>query len=174
MVAVKLKDPSQTEALVEKINQQFPHIHAALTSDFVNQMPDMQNSESMVSSISVLAILVGGIGVLNTMLMSVFERTREIGVLRALGWRQRRILGLILREATLLGIMGGLMGIVLALLLVMFLQRSPMIGGMLSPIWDVQIFVRAILIALLLGIIGGIYPAYRATRLQPIEALRYE
>jgi putative ABC transport system permease protein len=174
MYAVKLKDSSKAEEMVERINREFPEIHAALTSDFVGQMPDMQNSNSMVSSISFLAILVGGVGVLNTMLMSVFERTREIGVLRALGWRRRRILGLILREAAMLGLLGGAAGIGLALGMVALLQSSPMIGEAVQPIWDIEIFVRAISVALLLGLAGGLYPAYRATRLQPIEALRYE
>lgn len=174
MYAVKLKDPSLAMSLVEQINRQIPGIHAALASDFVNQMPDMQHSDSMVSSISALAIVVGGVGVLNTMLMSVFERTREIGVLRALGWQRRRILGLILREALLLSLMGGIAGIILAWLLMLSFQHAPMIGGMLTPVWDFAILARAFAISLLLGIIGGIYPAFRATRLQPIEALRYE
>ncbi len=108
MVAVKLNDPSQAEMMVERLNNEFPGISAALASDFADQMPDMHNSSSMISGISFIAILVGGVGVLNTMLMSVFERTREIGVLRALGWRRRSILGLILREAIMLGFLGGI------------------------------------------------------------------
>jgi len=174
MVAVKLNDASQAEAMVERINREFPGISAALTSDFVNQMPDMRNSKSMTDAISYMAIFVGGIGVLNTMLMSVFERTREIGVLRALGWGRRRILGMIMREALILGLLGGLVGIGLAFGLVLLIQRAPMIGSAMDVAWNTQIFVRALSVALLLGLVGGLYPAYRATRLQPIEALRYE
>ena len=174
MVSVKLFDPTQAVAMVEKINREFPGIHAALTSDFANQMPDMRNSNSMIGAISVVAILVGGVGVLNTMLMSVFERTREIGVLRALGWGRRRILGLILREALILGLLGGLTGIAIALGLVFLLQSIPMIGMAIDAVWNTQIFVRALSVALLLGLVGGLYPAFRATRLTPIEALRYE
>jgi ABC-type antimicrobial peptide transport system permease subunit len=174
MVAVKLFDPAQAVPMVEKINREFPGIHAALTSDFANQMPDMRNSNSMIGAISVVAILVGGVGVLNTMLMSVFERTREIGVLRALGWGRRRILGLILREALMLGLLGGLIGIVIALGLVFLLQSIPMIGLAVNAVWNTEIFVRALTVALLLGVVGGLYPAFRATRLMPIEALRYE
>ncbi len=174
LFGVKLNDPNQAGALVKQLNQDFPEIHAALASDFVNQMPDMQNSKGMTNSISFLAILVGGVGVLNTMLMSVFERTREIGVLRALGWRRSAVLGMILREALLLGLLGGVAGIVTAFFLAYLLQRVPMVGEAMQPIWTLDIFARALLVALMLGTLGGLYPAYRATRLQPIEALRYE
>jgi ABC-type antimicrobial peptide transport system permease subunit len=174
MVAVKLFDAAGAEALVEQINREFPEVHASLTSDFASQMPDMQHSNSMISAISLLAILVGGVGVLNTMLMSVFERTREIGVLRALGWGRRRILGLILREALILGLLGGLAGIGIAFGLVYSLRSVPMIGVAMDVVWNPQIFLRALSVALLLGVVGGLYPAYRATRLLPIEALRYE
>lgn len=174
MVAIKLFDPTQAVAMVDRINREFPGIHAALTADFANQMPDMRTSYSTIGAISVVAILVGGVGVLNTMLMSVFERTREIGVLRALGWGRRRILGLIMREALMLGLLGGVTGIAIALGLVFLLQSIPMIGMAITGAWSTQIFVRALSVALLLGLVGGLYPAYRATRLLPIEALRYE
>jgi ABC-type lipoprotein release transport system permease subunit len=174
MYAVKLKDPSTAEAMVSRINQEFPEVHATLAGDFLEQMPDMQNSDAMLSGISFLAILVGGVGVLNTMLMSVFERTREIGVLRALGWRRRRVLGMIMREALLLGLMGGFAGIGISMVLVYLIQQAPMVGDMFAASWNLEIFTRAILVALLLGLVGGLYPAYRATKLQPVEALRYE
>ncbi len=160
--------------MVERLNSEFPGISAALASDFANQMPDMRNSNSMISGISFIAILVGGVGVLNAMLMSVYERTREIGVLRALGWRRRNVLGLILREAVILGLLGGFAGILIAFGLGFLIENTPMIGGMLDLAWNVRIFVRALTVALLLGVIGGLYPAFRATRLTPIEALRYE
>ena len=174
MYALKLYDSNQAPALVQTINQQFPDVHAALASEFVEQMPDMQNSDAMIDGISFVAILIGGVGVLNAMLMSVFERTREIGVLRALGWRRRAILGLILREALLLGLLGGVAGIGIALGLVFLLTQVPGIGSFVTPLWQWDVFARAILVAVSLGLLGGLYPAFRATRLQPIEALRYE
>jgi ABC-type lipoprotein release transport system permease subunit len=171
---VKTQDPSQAEALVEKINQEFPDLHATLSGEFVQEMPDIENVNVMLGSISFLAIFVGGVGVMNTMLMAVMERTREIGVLRALGWRQGRILRMIMTEALLLGLLGGLLGIAIAFILAYGLNAIPVYSGMLQSRWDVDIFVRAISIALFLGLLGGLYPAFRATRLQPVEALRYE
>jgi len=174
MYMVKIHDPSQAREVVEIINTQFPEVHASLTGEFAEQMPDFEAMDAMMAAISFLAIFVGGLGVMNTMLMAVLERTREIGVLRALGWRRRRILGMILQEAVLLGILGGFTGILIALGLGLLFSKTPMVGEMLTPVWEMDIFIRAIAIALFLGVLGGIYPAIRATRLQPIEALRYE
>jgi len=174
MYMVKVEDPSQARQLVDLINTQFPEIHAALTGEFAEQMPDMQNMDAMMGAISFLAIFVGGIGVMNTMLMAVLERTREIGGLGALGWRRGRILGMILQEAILLGFFGGASGIAIAFGLASLLGNIPMVGDAFSPIWELDIFTRAIGIAFMLSLIGGIYPAMRATRLQPVEALRYE
>lgn len=174
MYSIKLRDPSQAVGMVERINSQFPEVHAAISGQFVEEMPDMQNSEGMMNAISFIAILVGGIGVLNTMLMAVIERTREIGVLRALGWRRREILEMILHESLLLGLFGGVAGIGIAFLLAFLMARAPMIGSALDVVWEWDIFARAIMVAVLLGLFGGLYPAYRATKLQPVEALRYE
>jgi ABC-type lipoprotein release transport system permease subunit len=171
---VKLNNPTQAESIVDKINTEIPEVHAALSGEFVSQMPDMNNINAMLGSISFLAILVGGVGVLNAMLMAVLERTREIGVLRALGWRRARILRMILNEAILLGLLGGLLGIGIAFALAYALNQVPVYSGILQARWDLAIFLRAITVALVLGLLGGLYPALRATRLQPVEALRYE
>jgi ABC-type lipoprotein release transport system permease subunit len=171
---VKLTDPSQAEAMVTRINSEIPDAHASLSGDFAAEMPDMENISAMLGSISFLAILVGGVGVLNTMLMAVMERTREIGVLRALGWRRWRILRMIMAEALTLGLIGGLFGIGMAFIFYSGFNNIPIYNGLLTARWEIDTFLRAISIALFLGLLGGLYPAYRATRLQPVEALRYE
>jgi putative ABC transport system permease protein len=174
MYAVKMRDPAKASEVVERINAEFPEASAALSSDFVDQMPDFNTTDAMIGGISFLAIAIGGVGVLNTMLMSVFERTREIGVLRALGWRRKAILGLIMREAFWLGLLGGVAGIAFAFGFTYMISLIPLFGSALMPLWEWQMFARAIVVALSLGVVGGLYPAYRATRLLPVEALRYE
>jgi putative ABC transport system permease protein len=174
MYMVGVKDPSDARKVVERINADVPEAHASVSGEFVEQMPDMENVGAMIGAVSFLAIAVGGVGVMNTMLMSVLERTREIGVLRALGWRRRRVLWMIIKEATLLGVLGGLSGVGIAFALSYLVANIPMIAGLVSPVWTLQIFIRAFSIAMFLGLLGGLYPAFRATRLQPVEALRYE
>ena len=174
MYAVKVHDPDDAPAVVDKINTTIDGTHAALAGEFAEQMPDMEAASGMMDGISAMAIMVGGVGVMNSMLMAVLERTREIGVLRAVGWSRFRVLGLIFREALLLGLIGGVMGVLIAFGLVALLNLIPMIGEAAQPIWTIGIFARAFTVALLLGLIGGLYPALRATRLEPVEALRYE
>jgi putative ABC transport system permease protein len=174
MYSVKLKDPATAVQTVEKINSQFSDVHAALAGEFANEMPDMQNSNAMITGISLMAILLGGLGVMNTMLMAVMERTREIGVLRSMGWRRRSVLGMIVNESILLGVIGGITGIIAGVLLGQLITLDPSMGAMLKPAYSILMFARVILMAVLLGVIGGIYPAYRASQQPPVEALRYE
>jgi putative ABC transport system permease protein len=174
MYLVKVRDPSQAQAVVDRINTELPDVHAALSGEFFEQMPDKRTIDALIVAISFLTIIVGGVSVMNAMLMAVFERTREIGVLRALGWRRRLILGLILQEALWLGVLGAILGAIIALGLGFLMTKAPMLGEALLPVWEWDVFARAFAISLILGVLGGLYPAYRATRLQPVEALRYE
>jgi len=171
---IKLRDPEQIEAVLENLEANFPEIDVTLTSEFAEIMPDLQSMEMMVEQISFLAVLIGGVGMLNVMLMSVLERTREIGVLRSLGWRRRQVIGMILTEALALGIVGGVCGIVLGVGIAWGITQIPGVGGMLIPHYSPVLFVQALAVALATGGLGGLYPAWRATRMRPVEALRYE
>ena len=172
--AIHLRDPEQAQAMQDELRATFPDIDFALTSELAESMSDFRVLEEMVEQISFLAVLVGAVGMLNTMLMSVLERTREIGVLRALGWRRRQVMGMVLRESLVLGAVGGLCGIILGLGLGGLLALVPGYLGALKPLYTPQLFVQAIIVALVAGVAGGLYPAWRATRMRPVEALRYE
>ena len=131
--------------------------------------------QAMANAIGLLALIVGGIVVANTMVMSIYERTREIGTLRALGWPGKRILSQIMQESVLLCLLSALLGCVGAVVLLTGLSAIPFAGGfMLRPSWAPGTFVSAVALTLILGLLGGFYPAWRASRLQPVEALRYE
>jgi ABC-type lipoprotein release transport system permease subunit len=175
MYAIKVADPARTEELRAHLGTRFPEIAVSLTSDFAESLPDVQSLETIMGRISLLAVFIGGVGMTNTMLMSVLERTREIGVLRALGWRRRQVIDMILREALALGATGGLLGMLLGVGLVWGVARiSPGLGEMVAPRYSPQLFAQALAVALAAGVVGGLYPAWRATRMRPVEALRYE
>jgi putative ABC transport system permease protein len=125
-------------------------------------------------AISILAVLIGGIGVMNTMIMSVFERTREIGVLRAVGWSGRRVLRMVLTESLVLTVAAAIVGSLVGIGVSRLVTLVPAVGGFLEPAYAVATFVTAFVIAVLVGLVGAIYPAVRAARLTPMEALRYE
>lgn len=124
----------------------------------------------MMFSVASISLLVGGIGIMNILLVSVTERTREIGIRMAIGAKRRHILIQFLAEAMTLSMVGGLLGVVFGIL---GAQATTMVAG-----WPTIISFEAIVVAFLfsvaVGLIFGIYPANKAARLNPIEALRYE
>jgi ABC-type lipoprotein release transport system permease subunit len=174
MYGVKLRDPGRAQAVRDELEATFPEIDFALTAEAVESMSDFRVMQEMVGQISFLAVFIGAVGMLNTMLMSVLERTREIGVLRALGWRRRHVLGMILRESLVLGAVGGVLGIFLGLGLTRLVALVPGYMGSIDLVYTPQLFVQAVVVALIAGVVGGLYPAWRATRMRPVEALRYE
>jgi putative ABC transport system permease protein len=128
-----------------------------------------------LGGIAAISLLVGGIGIMNIMLVSVAERTREIGLRKALGARNRDILFQFLAESSFLSLMGGLMGILLGWLISLIIGQIAAAGGnALNPMVSLNAILLATLFSLAVGLFFGIYPARRAARLEPVEALRYE
>jgi putative ABC transport system permease protein len=123
-----------------------------------------------ISSIAAISLLVGGIGIMNIMLVSVTERTREIGIRKAIGAKNKDILTQFLTESVVLSLTGGLMGIIFAFIISLLLNRYSPITTSIS----LSSIVLAISFSTFVGLFFGIYPAMRAARLNPIEALRYE
>jgi ABC-type antimicrobial peptide transport system permease subunit len=171
---VKLRDTDQAEPVRRQIETRFPEASVSRASDFAEKTNDMKVFRNMTNALSLISVLVGGIGIMNAMLMSVYERTREIGTLRALGWRRRRVVGMILSESLILSFLSGLAGIAVGVGLGELLTLEPTMGAFLKGSYTLQLFGQAMLIAIVLGVIGALYPAWRAANLSPIEALRYE
>jgi putative ABC transport system permease protein len=176
-ILVKVNDNANVTDVSNEIDNAYPNqlttTTAADQANRINQGLSFIDTASW--AISLLAIFIGAVGVINTMIMSVYERTREIGVLKAVGWTDRRILGMILGESIVLTLIAFVVGTVIAVVGVeLLLTFSPSVGGIITPSFSYDIFLRAFLVAFLVGVFGGLYPAYRASRLSPTEALRYE
>ncbi len=176
-VLVKVTDNANVTTVSNTITNAYPNqlstSTAADSANRINQGLGFINTASW--AISLLAIFIGAVGVINTMVMTVYERTREIGVLKAVGWKDSRILGMILGESIVLTLIAFVVGTVIAVTGVeVLLTLVPSVGNAITPSFSIYIFLRAFGIALIVGIIGGLYPAYRASRLSPTEALRYE
>lgn len=123
---------------------------------------------------SMIALLIGVLGIANTMAMSVFERTREIGILRALGWKRWRILLLIQLEAAALGFAGGILGIGFGWGALRLLSRLPQTASIVSGAVPPLLLLEAVVVAVLAGLLAGAFPAWRGAKLSPVEALRHD
>ena len=137
-----------------------------------NQLATLARSTAWGTSL--IALLIGALGIANTMAMSVFERTREIGVLRALGWRRWRVMKLILMEAAVLGFTGGVLGLLGGLAALRVLSVLPATANIAQASIPLLHAVEALSLAVLIGLVAGFVPALRGARLAPVEALRYE
>ncbi|KYK36093.1 MAG: hypothetical protein AYK18_12365 [Theionarchaea archaeon DG-70] len=172
MLRVKLEDVNKVDAVRTKIEKQYPQLLAMRSSEVVAQQEDLQLIAGISALISLIAIVVGSIGIMNTMVMSVMERIREIGILRAVGWKRRSILSMVLKESLCISIIGGIIGIILGILIVNNLAAEIEIPLTVSITPD--LVISAFIIAVILGILGGIYPAWRASKMSPMEALSHE
>jgi len=128
----------------------------------------------LLGAIAGISLLVGGIGIMNIMLVSVTERTREIGIRKALGAKRRDILLQFLIEAALMSLIGGAIGVLVGWGFSALISGMSLGGTTIETVMSVNIPILAVSVSAAIGIIFGLYPAYRAARLNPIEALRYE
>jgi putative ABC transport system permease protein len=191
MMFVKLVDQEYSERVAEEIKDMLQKPVTALAPSVMIQRAGniLDMAEIFLAGIASIALLVAGVGIMNIMTVSVMERTREIGILKALGAKNRNILSMFLAEAALIGLTGGLLGIPTGYGLAHFLsyalstirpQSSNGLiqgGGMsinITPVLSLSWVVGALVFGIAVSLLFALYPARKAAKLDPVEALRYE
>ena len=170
MLTVYTKDPAAVESISKKIELRIDGVDAKSGSEYAQDVSSVFGSlDIFFWAISLIAVVVGGVGILNTMLMSVMERFRDFGILKAIGWSNGNIMTLVVSESIILGVVGGIAGLATGYALVEI--AKPILGFPMQV--TPTLAVTAVLLAASLGLIGGLYPARKASRLNPIEAIRY-
>lgn len=173
-VLVKTTEGANDTLVSKNIENDFSDVSTITSEEMSSMMGNVLGILDTVSlAVSGLAIIVGAIGIVNTMVMSVYERTKEIGVLKSVGWKSSRILTMILGETLVLTILSGIIGSGFGILISEVGVRL-MGGDDFALGYDPHTFILAFGITIFVGIIGGVYPAYKASKLAPTEALRYE
>lgn len=167
-------DPVLREEVRQQIQALAPNLKVLTPREQVASVDELRLAKAMVWLTSVIALLIGSFGMMNTMVMSVHERTREIGILRAVGWRAGRVIRMVLFESVLLSIFGAVVGTIGAIIVVQALIRVPSIRGLIDGQIDLGLIGIGFVIATGLGLLGGLFPAQRAARMMPTEALRHE
>ncbi len=169
------KDPSFNDQIMDYIKDKYDV--DVLSPQSIKRIVDnvMNTITFFISSISAVSLLVASIGIITTLYTSMLERIREIGILKAIGYKSYHILKLFLYEATIIGILGGTLGLGMGVLLAyvlkaLYFAEVPFI----QPTFDVSTLISTWILAAGLSLISGIYPAWRASKLDPVVALKYE
>jgi putative ABC transport system permease protein len=174
--APKDASPEQKMALIAELRARIdaldPSIAAIPTDEYIDSVGPIRLSRAVAWVTSAIALLIGGIGMLNTMVMSVYERIREIGTLRAIGWGKLRVIRMILVEALLLSIVGGAIGAVAAVLLTHALSQFRQTAGLIQGTVPPMVIIDGFLLALAVGVGGALYPAWWVANLRPVDAMR--
>ena len=163
-------DPNQ---LAEKINNEVPDIVANGPKAFQDQIASATGIfNAILFGVALISLIVGGLSVINTMTMSISERTREIGIKKAIGAKTHHIMGEYLTEAAFIGLFGGLLGWGLGALTVTAINAATEESGNVIFLLSPRISIFAIAFAVILGVIAGFYPAYHAVKINIVKALR--
>lgn len=186
-LVVKIKDQNQLDEVITKINDKLMisrHVTQNKMDFSVTSRKEMQQTRAdtmnsmntFLLAIAAVSLIVGSIGIANTMFTSVLEKTKEIGIMKAIGARNQDILLIFLFNAAFIGLVGGIIGIVLGMILSGFMPALmgglPMARG--TTLVTLNSIIMALSVSVIVGILAGIIPAYQASKLKPVDALRYE
>lgn len=190
MIIVKLKTTNNeivtqvTDAITNHFSEQVSVISSTAVLNLLSRI--FNTIQLFLAGIAAISLLVAGIGIMNIMIVSLMERTREIGILKALGMKSRTVLAIFLGESIIIGILGGLIGVGLGwflanLIATLFSSGGPLsdaFGGnaglSITPVFQPELIAGAIGFGVIVSVVFALYPAWRASKLKPVEALRYE
>jgi len=168
---IKLKDPRETNSFVEYVKNKYPNVEIIMEKDLAKRASYiLSNVEKFTLLIGGLGVVIGVLGVLNTVFMNVSERRKEIGILKATGWSNLEVLIEILFESMIMGLVGTIIGIVLGVWSVQFATEYFKLHLRLTI--DFEFLVQPFLAGIMISLIAGLPPAYSAMRISPIESLR--
>lgn len=171
-VYVEMTDLAKSDDVAQLIEKEFPDFDARSMSEFQNSFGNLMGQMDRVLGLTVsLALAVGVIGIVNTMLMSTMERIAEFGILRTNGWSRKHVLGLVTLESAYMGLCSGVLGCVLALVGVSIANQF--LKGGLQLVVTPRLMLLGLILSIVTGTLGGLYPAWKAARLAPMEAIRF-
>jgi len=165
----------QPEVVAAAIKRKVDGVDAYTSKEFEKQIKaPLQIFTTIIYAIGAISLLVGGLSVINTMTMAVAERTREIGIRKAIGASDGQVMIQFILESGVIGLLGGLGGLVLGLLVAAAGNAAGAASGQALFLVTPRLMVASVGFAVVLGVVSGLYPAWHAARLNPVEALRYE
>jgi len=177
---LKVKDGFSPELVGDQIDAKYGDRYRLIVVSNQNLLEQvsvlLEQAFSMFDVLAIIAILVGFFGIANTLTMNVMERTREIGMLRSIGMTRFQVLRMILAEAALMGIIGGVLGVVFGIILsrIFMLAMTAMSGYQLTYVFPLQKSLLALIIAMVVSQLAALLPAGRAARTRILEAIQYE
>jgi putative ABC transport system permease protein len=181
-ILVKVNDPNLVSSVSDEISTLFPETRVVTPANIIAQSSQLLNTLTLFfATIGFVALVAGSFGVINTMLISVFERTKEIGTMKAIGAKQTAVLKMFVYEAIAIGCLGGVIGLLIggfsSFALSEFAGRVlpavGRVGARVVPVLTLENLVLSFILGVATGTLAGLYPAWRAARMKIVEALRY-
>jgi putative ABC transport system permease protein len=174
VLLVKLKNRNDQTAFKADIKQQYPSLIALEDEEFNRSYSQFKILKATAWAVGGCGVLLGGLGVANTMIMSVFTRIREIAILRVNGFSNGQIAALIFGESGLVSLVGAVLGLVIGACAIIALKLIPALHGYVDADVQPEVVAAVVVLACLTGAAGALYPAFYAMRVRAVEALRFE
>jgi putative ABC transport system permease protein len=174
VLLVKLNNRNDEAAFKAQVKQQFPNLIALQDEEFNRSYSQFKILKATAWAVGACGVLLGGLGVANTMIMSVFTRIREIAILRVNGFSNGQIAALIFGESGVVSVSGSILGLMIGALAIVALKLIPALHGYVDAAIEPVVVIAVVLLACMTGAAGALYPAFYAMRVRAVEALRFE